>query len=642
MTDLGSIHERRGETGMSGRPGTDVVVAPVKKIQSRFSMYIVNPVRIKGLLLLRIKEGCRARLYGSSTNDADKVSIQFMLPLDLGIVLHYELSYTALPGQHHLIGFANIKIDLAGERGFIQSTKKEFLRPILSGAVRRSPLTHAQRVSTRLCEMLRWMRTEDQLQSYLSPLKWSDQLSTPNTPFLKRLNSLSVIQRHRHFRYDEFDCVCQGRMPYERDDGFLSEFRRGDDGQQDLIEAVEAWATQTIQAGVRYVKSVPVPGLLANYCVVELRTCPLASRLVTLSVESFGDIDPTSRLALLDSLRHSLDSLKDLTVLKKQMGPFLVPSDLDQNRSDKQRFLESQHKHSSWDLVKDPELLPLLVRRRIEIGGFVLLQSSDRHVLLAKLRSRRKPDELVGKDVEDPGVLFQYQLAVKDDRVVVDLHMESEGGEFASLWRVHGQQGTAMFDEMVRSLKRKDQDCAQALQSRTRLRMVFENDAADSELSLSVKRLLEYATHSTLPLRFFRVGGGSANDALRLLTHDTLVANSFGARVAKLPASSVFQSDQSDSVDWFVIEFDSETLSIVSLSSVDRIEVLDEGPRVFRDLNFFTFTTGDVRTFAEFTLMFILAGDLTPFTALQQKSRCCSQCGRRKRRWSRVRVPLCF
>jgi hypothetical protein len=577
--------------GPASRQLGSEVLSPTKKMQSRFAMYIVNPIRIKGLVLLRLKEGCRVRAYGSSTNDPDKVSIQFFLPLDLGNALHYELSYKALPGYSRLVGFANIKIDLAGEQRFIQSVKKEYLRPASSAASRSRLLSQSQSVALALIEFLRWMRAEDQLESYLSPLKWTDQLADADTPFLRRVGTLSEVQRRRHFRREVFDCVCQGRMPYERDDGILAEFRRYDNGEQELVDAVKAWSEQAIQSRALFVKTAS--GDAANYCVVELKVCPIASRLITVCVDYFGAIAPSDRISVLDSLRQTVDSLRDVGALTKQLGPFIVTSN-NWHSSFRQRYLKSQQRYASWNLVKDPELLPLLVRRRIEFGGFLLLESSDRHALLAKLRSRKKTSEIVANDEEDPGVLFQYLLSINEDGVVVDLHMESEGGDFANLWTRTGTTATSMFAEMVRSLTKRDQDCAQALQSRTRLRRVFEGDVSDYELAICAKRLLPYASSSSQQLRFFRFGCGEANDILRELTHETLVSNSFGARAAPLPASHDFHANAGDASDWFVVEFDSETMTIVCLSSTDKIVSSESGPNAFRLLDFYTFTTGDV------------------------------------------------
>jgi hypothetical protein len=153
-----------------------------------------------------------------------------------------------------------------------------------------------------------------------------------------------------------------------------------------------------------------------------------------------------------------------------------------------------------------------------------------------------------------------------------------------------------MFEDMIRSLTKRDQDCAQALQSRTRLRSVFEHErASDYEVARSAKHLLAYSSQSSLQLRFFRLGGGPANDALRLLTHETLLSNSLGAKVAQLPPSFDFEAIHGEAADWYVIEFDSDTMTIARLSSVDRIESTEAFTRAFRELIFFTFTTGDVR-----------------------------------------------
>jgi hypothetical protein len=162
------------------------------QVRSTFSTYTMNPVRIKVLLLMRAQEGYRAKQYGQSTNDPDKAFIHFTLPLELGTILHYELSYKALGGYNHMVGSAHIKIQLSGEASFIQAVKNDFLH----------------QVSAKLCTVLRWIRKEDAQQSYLTPLKWSDQLSKPDTPFVKRLGMLKPVQRRHHFRRSEFDCEC--------------------------------------------------------------------------------------------------------------------------------------------------------------------------------------------------------------------------------------------------------------------------------------------------------------------------------------------------------------------------------------------------------------------------------------------------
>ena len=328
IDSLGQRESRFATTAMQSlnrqSPAFDVrrleTVAQRKQLaRTTFSTYIVSPVRIKGLLMMRVKEGYRARQYAQSTQDNDKVLIQFNLPLELGTVLHYELSYKALPNQGHMVGVAHVKIELSGEPCFIQSVKHDFLRQT---HVTR-PETMAQQVSARLCKILRWIRREDCLQSYLCPLRWSDQLASAETPFVRRLWTLTDLQRRKHFRFDQFDVVCTGRMPYALDDGFLSEFLDTDTGEQELFDTIAQWSTQTIKENSRYIKQTAGAGTdLANYCVIELSRSPVASRVFTVAVEFFGGTSTSDRLELLALLRDKLFKCKEVKVLSKQMADY--------------------------------------------------------------------------------------------------------------------------------------------------------------------------------------------------------------------------------------------------------------------------------------------------------------------------------
>lgn len=580
-----------------------------RKPRSRttFSTYIVSPIRIKGLLGLRVKEGYRARQYGQSTQDTDKVLIQFNLPLELGTVLHYELSYKALPNQSHMVGVAHIKIELSGETGFIQSVKNDFLRQTHIGR----PVTMAQQVSARLCKILRWIRREDCLQSYLCPLRWSDQLSDPGTPFVRRLRTLTSLQQRKHFRKDQFDVVCTGKGPNALDDIFLSEFLDSDNGEQELIDAVKEWSTQTIKEGLRYVKRTDTSASnLANYCVVELSRSQAASRVFNIYVEFFGGTGASDRLELLTTLKDKLSTLKDVEVLTKQMADYLVGV-RGQNQWEpylqwKRNVLEDQHHHASWDLVKDPELLPLIIKRRSEIGNFLLLESSDDHALFAKL----VPPSARGIN-ED---LVQYQIAIRTDRVVIDLHMESTCGYFFPFRTIRdGEEpdfGTdsiestyQMFYKLMRTLKRRDQECGRALSCRTALLKVFQeagdrgasNGDDDAEL-LCVQRLLPYANKVTRKLRSF-MNAASATDVLRSLSEDMLLLfDSSTVRVARIPINSDDNVGGMGSGSWFIIRFDRHTMSIVHHSLLDQEEPgrEDMPPFAYRELTFFTIGTSDL------------------------------------------------
>ena len=598
---------RRGASGGAPSATTaDMMIAggagvgSVKKVQPTritFSTYIVNPIRIKALLLMRVKEGLRTKQYGSSTNDPDKVFIQLALSLDLGNVLYYELSYKALPGHNHMVGFAHVKIELSGDPTFLQTVKNDFLNQ----GNRARPVTMAQQVSLRLCKLLTWIRKEDMLQSYLSPLKWSDQLSSPDTPFVKRLGTLTQIQRRRHFRIDEFECICRGKMPYEHDDDdFLSQFRGIDDGEQEMIEALEEWSTQVIKDRRRYVKETPCSqGGLASYCVVEVSRSHYASRLFSVSVETFAGADAGDRLMLLSSLKTLLHSLRDVKVMPKQMGPFLfgvAARNSDELILGHDRLVHNQHNYESWDLVKDPEIFPLLVKRRAEIGGFSLLDAGDDHALLAKLVFSA---ERQNQEQQDPGVLVQYHIAVLDDRVVVDLHMESESGRFFPFRTQASGRCDSIFQTMVRSLKKRDQECAHALRCRTTLLRVFDDEGGDQKADTQlacVEKLLAYASNVSVRLRFFHSGSGSANEALRALTEEMLLASTFGAKVAKLSIDTQAKIQNLESGDWFLVEFDKDTMSLAHMSVVEKSEVEPTRGRgiAHRELTFFTLGTSDL------------------------------------------------
>jgi hypothetical protein len=86
-------------TSMDDSKSKDVpILSPSTTSQERimFSKYSIQPVRIKSLLMSRVLEGYRARRYGHTTQDSDKVSIHFTLRLaECDVVLHYEVSFVS-------------------------------------------------------------------------------------------------------------------------------------------------------------------------------------------------------------------------------------------------------------------------------------------------------------------------------------------------------------------------------------------------------------------------------------------------------------------------------------------------------------------------------------------------------------------
>ena len=555
------------------------------QVRVQFSTYFINPVRILGLLMMRVKEGYRAIRYGQSTHDPDKVSIIFHLPLELGTSLYYEASYRSLPGHHHMVGHAHIKIELSGELSFVQIVKTDFLQHRAAG--QRRPVTLAQQVSAKLGRLLRSIRREDLLQSYLSPVKWSDQLLKPDSPFIRRLGTLTKHQKVKHFRYDEFDCVCVGKMPYAQEAGFLDAFQDADNGEEDLLEAISMWSTRQVQSGHReralcFVRKLGT-GLdgLPSYCLISVERSNVASRLFTVSVEIFeGSCSASRRLGVLSSIREILGRQKDVRVLEMQMGPFLLglrrPSsgDVDEQR---EGFLAAQYLHESWDLVYDKELLPLLMRRRAEIGGFWLLDSNESYALFARLHSK---DGFIERKRDDPGDMVQYQVSILEDRVVVDLHMESEIGVFRERAQISSGNSCGQFETLVTNLKKRDQECGLALRARTHVLSVFEKEnskSSDTSLShmSSTQHLLGYSSRVEHYFRGFDRAFVGANEMLVEEIKILLLADRFGPKVAILSIDPLVESQDCGPGLWFLINYDKDTIGILHVASEVSREIDD-------------------------------------------------------------------
>ena len=549
--------------------------------RTTFSTYVVSPIRIKALLLMRIKEGYRVKQYGLGTQDADKVFIHFTLPLELGTVLHYELSFRALSSQNHMIGSSHIKIELSGDLSFIQSIKNDFLRQTQDSR----PFNMAQKISSRLCQVIRWIRREDCLLSYLSPpMVWPDQLPTP---FVRRLDTMTTLQRRRHFTVDQFDVICRGKMPYEAGDGFLSEFLSLDNGEQALFEFLNEWSTEVVHRDSMYIKGTSTSDG-TSYCLVELRQSHF-SRLFAVTVMFYGGMDPNDRMEILGSLKRSIDGLKDVEVLGKQLGPYLVGL----NRKN----VDIQHHHAKWDLLKDPELLPLLMKRRAELGRFRLLKSSDDRAIFAKLIPEAPP-------IGSPGDLVQYQIEVLSDRVVIELFMESECGAFFPFCSSGVER--SRFNGMVRVLRRRDQECGRALFSRRNLLGVFQSSSVDAienpslveneSHKRSVQRMLAYCSRESVRIRCFSPGAGAANDILFQITENAILSENFGARAAKLAINPAETIKDEEPGTWFIIQFDRHTMSIVhlSLSEKQQSGTGGKGEFAYRELTFFTNGVSDL------------------------------------------------
>ena len=568
-------------------------VTPQRRQPSRVTVivYKLSQVRIKGFLLSRIKEGYRTQNYGQNTIEKNKVSIQMTLTLERGTVLHYEVLYTSLPGVNPLIGSAQVKIELSGESGFIQRVKNDYMANI---NVPQKVSAVVQGASARLCKYLRWVRQGDEIQNLLFPIKWTNEISSGKSPFVTGLRALTSLQLGQFFRRNEFDVICTGQLPHTRhNDVSMSEFVHFDNGEEELYSALAEWSSQIISRKRNYVKVMPNPDGLTEYAVVHIHASPRASRLFKITVDTVVGTDTSERLILVESLKRRLSSIKNILLLDMVMDCFLTGS---QQSPSKDGLLSTHFSHESWDLVKDPELLPLITKRRNDIDKFLLMHSTSSYARFARLvTTERNADGITDT------YLDEYQITVHIDKVVVNMRVERDNGRFLD----YGQKG--VLPEITRAhrlfvrVKRRDQECGLALRSRTELLGMLSPDEPKilppGVQVTCLERLLAYASKQTRKLRFFAKAAVTANQILEELTIDLMLPEYLDVPIMKLDIGSDASVAGEKAGLWFLVNFDRHTLCIVRLGLVNAE---DEGAETedsvvcYRDLVFFTVGISDL------------------------------------------------
>ena len=117
---------------------------------------------------------------------------------DCGIMLHYELSFVSSPHHVPTVGTAHIKLELSGDDvDFVSLVKRKFIQHGQESTSHQSRIVSAinTKAAEKICKLLRWVRKEDYLDSYLCLPGWGDtDYFMKDHSFLRRLETLTMLQ----------------------------------------------------------------------------------------------------------------------------------------------------------------------------------------------------------------------------------------------------------------------------------------------------------------------------------------------------------------------------------------------------------------------------------------------------------------
>jgi hypothetical protein len=184
--------------------------------------------------------------------------------------------------------------------------------------------------------------------------------------------------------------------------------------------------------------------------ITEILLCTFqASRLFTITMDFHGELDAEERLGVLASFRDRLESYDNLVVLDKIISGVLSVRPESKHSRWTPKLAEYFLHHKSWNIVKDPEVLPLITKRRNQVGNFLIIHSQEKRAIFAKV---------VSNDV------VVYQVLSRPDGIFVDIHMESNRSLFYPF-----SAKESSFRSIYEKVKKKDMECAQNLHARTNL-----------------------------------------------------------------------------------------------------------------------------------------------------------------------------
>lgn len=245
----------------------------------------------------------------------------------------------------------------------------------------------------------------------------------PGSAFLSRLESMSTLQRYRHFRSEEFEIVMLGPGYYERNASIsiLGDVIEQNHGEDELYSALATWSTGFISERETYFKviSPAKDDDLAYYCIVRVNQSSKVSRLYTLTVDFHGELDAEMRIGVIASLKQITKRTNTL-VLEKCISSYITVRPTTQTSQWSPRWNEHFIHHESWELLKNAAvqfrylLLLLISKRRYEIGCFFILHSNSTRVVFAKfIENQGGGSGMLPSNLD----LVIYQVLSRDDGI---------------------------------------------------------------------------------------------------------------------------------------------------------------------------------------------------------------------------------
>jgi len=110
ILNLLSIHGNYGTANVQKKISVDQGISRDKLDRMKFAEYFLDPVRLKSIILMRYMDGYRSKRYGYKSQDADKVTIHFILHSCLEVlcffsvlnfILKVSITYVTQPPNMH-------------------------------------------------------------------------------------------------------------------------------------------------------------------------------------------------------------------------------------------------------------------------------------------------------------------------------------------------------------------------------------------------------------------------------------------------------------------------------------------------------------------------------------------------------------